>query len=465
MQTATATAIAMREGDRAGLERARKCSPGGWWRPESLVLCTVASASFFGIACGGMASDPGDLEATSDELASVTNGSIRNANGKCVDVHAGCMNANGCNVQVWDCNNAPQQTWTVANGQIRNANGKCLDVHAGCMNSNGCNVQVWDCNNASQQTWTASNGQIRNANGKCLGVHAGCMNSNGCNIQVWDCNNASQQTWSASNSGSGVIEAPPADINDGQTVVVVAHSDDEAIWFQPFLARARAVVQVAGGAAPAQRVAQRLAYGAAYERNRIQHVYPNYATNDAWIQDFGLRDRCERDQIYTVAAFRARLEPYFANPANRRFLTHNHWGEYGHTHHRMVGEAVRQLAVQYRKEVWMLSMQRQSYSADDPRGTLYRNLGDLAGLPSVNASFDHATFRHIRGSFQSQFFQPGTDTWTWHDGALDYPHGTRTYVKIVDANQGDLTGRNWQRAAIINSVVADTALSGGCGTP
>ncbi|MCB9654776.1 MAG: ricin-type beta-trefoil lectin domain protein [Deltaproteobacteria bacterium] len=79
-------------------------------------------------------------------------------------------------------------TTSSGSGAIRNASGKCLDVHAGCMYSNGCNVQVWDCNNTSQQTWTVSGGQIRNANGKCLDVHAGCMNSNGCNVQVWDCN-------------------------------------------------------------------------------------------------------------------------------------------------------------------------------------------------------------------------------------------------------------------------------------
>ncbi|MBK8011121.1 MAG: RICIN domain-containing protein [Deltaproteobacteria bacterium] len=430
----------------------------------------AAAVSFFGVACGGTSSEFDDLDAVSDELSNGA-GVIQNANGKCVDVHAGCMYSNGCNVQVWDCNYAPQQTWRVSNGQIRNASGKCLDVHAGCMNSNGCNVQVWDCNYASQQTWTVANGQIRNASGKCLDVHAGCMNSNGCNIQVWDCNNTTQQTWSASGSGSGSGSGTgsgvvaPTDLNDGQTVVVVAHSDDEALWFQPFLARARAVVQVAGGAAPAQRVAQRLAYGATYERSRIRHVYPNYATNDDWLRDFGLRDRCERDRIYTVAAFRARLEPYFSDPGNRRFLTHNHWGEYGHTHHRMVGEAVRQLAVKYKKDVWMISMQRQSHSAEDPSGALYRNLGDLAGLESVSARFDHGTFSHIRGSFQSQFFQPGTDTWTWHDGLLDYPHGTRLYVKIVDAARGDLTSQNGQRSAIINSVTANTALSGACGSP
>ncbi|MBK8010666.1 MAG: RICIN domain-containing protein [Deltaproteobacteria bacterium] len=130
-------------------------------------------------------------------------GDIRNINGKCVDVHAGCMNSNGCNVQVWDCNNTAQQTWTVSGGQIRNANGKCIDVHAGCMNSNGCNVQVWDCNNTAQQTWTVSGGQIRNANGKCIDVHAGCMNSNGCNVQVWDCNGTAQQTWSPAVSTLG----------------------------------------------------------------------------------------------------------------------------------------------------------------------------------------------------------------------------------------------------------------------
>ncbi|MCB9655303.1 MAG: RICIN domain-containing protein [Deltaproteobacteria bacterium] len=177
---------------------------------------------------------PGDGSSGGGSSGGGPGGAIRNANGKCVDVHAGCMNSNGCNVQVWDCNSAPQ-TWTLANGQVRNASGKCLDVHAGCMNTNGCNVQVWDCNSAPQQTWTSANGQIRNANGKCLDVHAGCMNANGCNIQVWDCNNAPQQTWSAdsgtgSGTGSGTTPTAPPISPPASTTRFTSSAASTQLW-------------------------------------------------------------------------------------------------------------------------------------------------------------------------------------------------------------------------------------------
>ena len=51
---------------------------------------------------------------------------------------------------------------------------------------------------------------------------------------------------------------------------------------------------------------------------------------------------------------KAKLEQYIASPDVSRIITHNNWGEYGHRHHLGVNKAVRELAVKYRKDVWML---------------------------------------------------------------------------------------------------------------
>ena len=136
-----------------------------------------------------------NIGSTGQPLTIANGGAIRSAAGKCLDVHAPDQNKNGTRVQVWDCNNAPQQTWRFENNTIRSAAGKCLDVHAPDQHKNGTRVQVWDCNNAPQQTWRFENGTIRSGARKCLDVHAPDQHKNGAHVQVWDCNNAPQQRW------------------------------------------------------------------------------------------------------------------------------------------------------------------------------------------------------------------------------------------------------------------------------
>lgn len=254
--------------------------------------------------------------------------------------------------------------------------------------------------------------------------------------------------------------------DDGRTTVIVAHNDDEVLWFQPFLTHARTVVQAFGGTAPAQRDAQRNAYGASWTTAKLRHAYPDYPTNEAWITDFGERDRCERDRVFSYDAIKARVEPYVADPGVVRIITHNHWGEYGHAHHRTVSAVVRELAVKHKKNVWIPSFVRTNRATDDPNGTLYRDKGDLFGLRLVSVSFSFPEMDHARRAFQAQAFKPGVDTWTWHDGRLDYPHGTRQFVKIVDAKLGDLTGTDPARLAAIQSIRDNEApLYGSCGAP
>lgn len=114
---------------------------------------------------------------------------------KCLDVHAPDQHRNGARVQVWDCNNSPQQTWKIDGSGIKSGAGKCLDVHAPDQHNNGARVQIWDCNGAPQQTWRIEGKTIRSAAGKCLDVHAPDQEKNGARVQVWDCNGSRQQTW------------------------------------------------------------------------------------------------------------------------------------------------------------------------------------------------------------------------------------------------------------------------------
>ena len=77
---------------------------------------------------------------------------IVNTMGRCLDV-AGAVNAQGTNVQIWDCNGTVAQVWTFfPGGRIQNVMGRCLDV-AGAVNAQGTNVQIWDCNGTVAQIW------------------------------------------------------------------------------------------------------------------------------------------------------------------------------------------------------------------------------------------------------------------------------------------------------------------------
>jgi len=59
--------------------------------------------------------------------------------------------ANGTPVWMWDCTGGSAQQWTFTDYlSIRNANGKCLDVPNGAAQ---VPLQMWDCLNNTNQQW------------------------------------------------------------------------------------------------------------------------------------------------------------------------------------------------------------------------------------------------------------------------------------------------------------------------
>jgi hypothetical protein len=65
----------------------------------------------------------------------------------------GDVKKGGSLLQLWDCNDAPNQKWSIDGGRLRNGGGKCMDVN-GDVNKNGSGVQIWDCNDAINQKWS-----------------------------------------------------------------------------------------------------------------------------------------------------------------------------------------------------------------------------------------------------------------------------------------------------------------------
>ncbi|WP_228981503.1 endo-1,4-beta-xylanase [Streptomyces sp. DH12] len=118
------------------------------------------------------------------------------ASGRCLDV-PGAGTTDGTQLQLWDCNNRPNQQWThTAAGELRVYGDKCLDA-AGT--GNGAKVQIYGCWGGDNQKWRLD------PDGTIVGVQSGlCLDAaahgtaNGTLIQLYSCSNGSNQRWTRS---------------------------------------------------------------------------------------------------------------------------------------------------------------------------------------------------------------------------------------------------------------------------
>ena len=146
-------------------------------------------------------------------------------------------------------------------------------------------------------------------------------------------------------------------------VVVVAHPDDEVLWFSSVLDRASTIVVCFTDAEHAPEI------GAARQKSLEEHELASRLTNldleqvkshnqSAWPEpettDYGLRltRAPERDAPFVAQADRVAeaLEPIIAGAAN--VYTHNPWGEYGHEDHVQVCRVVTRLAAKHGANTW-----------------------------------------------------------------------------------------------------------------
>ncbi|GAA3419445.1 glycoside hydrolase family 27 protein [Streptosporangium vulgare] len=123
-------------------------------------------------------------------------GAIRGVgSGRCVDV-SGASQANGAQVQLWDCNGQANQRWTpTAAGELRVYGGKCLDVY-NRGTTDGAQVVIWDCNGQDNQRWRLNSDGTITAVGanKCLDASSNGT-ANGTRLTIWTCNGGSNQRW------------------------------------------------------------------------------------------------------------------------------------------------------------------------------------------------------------------------------------------------------------------------------
>lgn len=235
------------------------------------------------------------------------------------------------------------------------------------------------------------------------------------------------------------------------TILIYAHLDDDLIWMLPFW---RITEKFIGGAMPTtpryntiihqqQMFLDQNGYDIDYESNWYtpwdpvtDREYSRYYSADDPEYSYLVLDHLETRlwdnptemSRYEINKIKAKLEQFFASPDMSRAVTHNNWGEYGHKHHKALNLAVRELAVKYRKDVWMLGCDNGGF----------RDVNVPSSIKYTSASFnDPYIYTSIRTIYENN------GRWTWYTDRI--PSGDHKFIMIVERGvdrSNILTGEN-----------------------
>ncbi len=223
------------------------------------------------------------------------------------------------------------------------------------------------------------------------------------------------------------------------TILVYAHQDDDVIWMLPFWGISEKFI---GGAMPAtpryrtivqqqQEFINANGYNISYAPNWYtpwdditDTEYTEYYLGANPSYNYLLNDHLETRLYnnttelsrYEINKIKAKLEQFFADPSMARVITHNNWGEYGHKHHVGINKAVRELAVKYRKDVWMLGCDNGGFvDVTVPNGITW-----------AYGSFNQPDlYTAVRTIYENN------GRWTWYTDRV--PSGDHKFIKIVEA--------------------------------
>ena len=204
-------------------------------------------------------------------------------------------------------------------------------------------------------------------------------------------------------------------------VMIVAHIDDEIIWFLPWL---RQVEKVIIASLPATSA----------HLNIVNKYAPSYDALWQWgrgitsTQDYKerwLNPKIRQDFI-TEQSYDQMLRDIIADPEITEIWTHNPYGEYSHRHHKDVSKIVRGLAVEYGKDVWCPNIVIRF------PGYLYEELS-IPYLKQQVKRYDLNLYKEIRQMYLdepvNQTFP--VDYWTWGNENEYYPQKYQKYFLAV----------------------------------
>jgi hypothetical protein len=135
------------------------------------------------------------------------------SSGVCLDANSDHYPNSGDPVQLWGCNNHPEQEWALTSaGQLENTGspGMCLDANSKDYPRSGDGMQLWACNTHPEQLWAlTASGQLDNtgASGMCLDANSNHYPANGDSIQLWACNTHPEQLWHLGTGNETAAEA------------------------------------------------------------------------------------------------------------------------------------------------------------------------------------------------------------------------------------------------------------------
>ena len=150
----------------------------------------------------------GDYTITNEAIGP---GSVR----RCLDTDTTQGGGNGNKIQIWGCNDLPQQDWhfyeTAPGSQVfyivSVKYNRCLDQDLNTLPRNGTRVQLWDCNYQQQQLWylpwwTTSSHTLgfhdfyaNAARGSVLDADSSHGLGNGSVVQIWQNLGGQNQFW------------------------------------------------------------------------------------------------------------------------------------------------------------------------------------------------------------------------------------------------------------------------------
>ncbi len=184
-----------------------------------------------------------------------------------------------------------------------------------------------------------------------------------------------------------------------KALVIVAHPDDEALFFFATIRRLRKA-----GISTTVIVATGRFRSARNTRQRMEEFSRSCQALGVEAQSLGLKDRLGLP--LNQAQLRAGLSPFAENSAPLRVYTHNPWGEYGHPHHASVALAVSQT---FRQPVYFLA-------------------GPTKAERSVNLSPNEyrAKLNHLKAVYKTQGF-----AWTWCTGQERVVHFSPSTVHFL----------------------------------
>lgn len=287
--------------------------------------------------------------------------------------------------------------------------------------------------------------------------------------------------------GATAQAAPLANISDGNTLIIVAHDDDQALFFDPVQvgapyytpSRCTVVMSADGGSRKSAALAN------VYDPYGYTRINGNISMSDTswWTQGNvakGFRDNSilRTDKLYNaVSAAWAEAHNTASGHAGvncnnvTRIVTHNPWGEYGHPNHIKVFNAVEAFGKANGIDVYVDT----TVKALDNTDKLYNNntMGLQLSLVNGNSWFYGGAGFYTTGLFNNQragynrtilgYYSVGVteangvfvantlrndhNSWTWHLGdehpinqltgiatGTNYGNQAQGFVQVVNGN-------------------------------